>query len=70
MKSPVNASHQVAPAVSTVEMSRMRLCPTMSPSFARNGTTIAESSSWAASNQLKSASLMPRCSTRSGMSGT
>ena len=33
----------------------MRLCPNMSPSFARNGTTIAESSNCAASNQLNQA---------------
>ena len=40
MKSPVNASAQLAPAVSTVEISRIFLWPIMSPSFARIGTTM------------------------------
>ena len=52
MKSCENASAQLDSAVSTVATSRMRLCPNMSPSFASTGTTSAESSSWAASNQL------------------
>ncbi len=62
MKSPASSSHQLAAAVTAVEISRIFLWPNMSPSFARIGTTRADSSSCAASNQLKSASLSsPRC---------
>ena len=60
VKSPEITSHQEAAAVSAVETSSIRLWPNMSPSFARIGTAIAESSSCAASNQLKSASVIPR----------
>ncbi len=47
-------------AVTSVESSSTFLCPTRSPIRASGGTTSAETTSWAASNQLTSASLMSR----------
>ena len=52
-------------AVTAVESSSTFLCPTRSPSRARNGITSAPTISWAASNQLTSASRMPRWSATS-----
>ena len=69
-KSPAKASHQLAPAVRIAETSRIFLCPYMSPSLARMGTTIADSSSCAASNQFTSASVTPRRITMSLKRGT
>ena len=52
-------------AVTAVEISSTFLCPIRSPSRARNGTHSALTMSCAASNQLTSASLMPRWSAMS-----
>ena len=57
----MNGSTKAATAVIAVEISSMRLRPIMSPSFAKAGTTRADSMSWAPSNQFTSASWMPRC---------
>ena len=48
-----------------VEISSTFLCPIRSPSRARNGTQSALTISCAASNQLTSASVMPRWSAMS-----
>ena len=50
-----------ATAVTAVDHSSMRLWPTMSPSFAKAGTTSADSMSCVPSSQFTSASWMPRC---------
>lgn len=52
-------------AVTAVESSSTRLCPTRSPRRDSGGTSRAETISWAASNQLTSASAMRRWSARS-----
>ncbi len=52
-------------AVTAVLSSSTFLWPTRSPSRASGGTTSAETMSWAASNQLTSASLMDRWSAMS-----
>jgi hypothetical protein len=57
----VNGSASDAAAVSAVDHSSMRLCPNMSPSFAKAGTTSAESMSCVPSSQFTSASCTPRC---------
>ena len=57
----VNGSTRDAAAVMAVEITSMRLCPTMSPSFAKAGTTSADSMSCVPSSQLTSASCTPRC---------
>jgi hypothetical protein len=65
VKSGANASAHEATAVTAVESSSTCLCPIRSPSRARIGTTSAETISWAASNQLTSASWIPRWSAMS-----
>ena len=52
-------------AVMAVERSSTYLAPTMSPSRASTGTARADTISWAASNQLTSASEMSRWSAMS-----
>ena len=59
------ATAHEASAVTPVESSRTLRCPRRSPSRASTGTTSADSTSWAASNQFTSAS---RMESRSAMS--
>ncbi len=59
------ASTHEPSAVMAVEMSSTFLAPIRSPSLANSGTQSAATISWAASNQLTSASLMSRWSAMS-----
>ncbi len=65
MKFGAIASVHEPSAVTAVDRSSTFLCPTRSPSRASGGTTSAETISCAASNQLTSASAMPRWSAMS-----
>ena len=65
VKPGANAITHEPSAVTAVESSSTFLWPTRSPSRASGGTTSAETISCAASNQLTSASLMPRWSAMS-----
>ena len=60
MKFGARASTHDPAAVTAVDSSSTFLCPTRSPSRASGGTTSADTISWAASNQLTSASMIPR----------
>ena len=60
-----NATAQEASAVTAVESSSTCRCPIRSPSRASTGTTSADTTSWAASNQLTSASWIVRWSAMS-----
>ncbi len=65
MKVGANATAHDASAVTAVESSSTCRWPIRSPSRASTGTTSAETTSWAASNQLTSASGMDRWSAMS-----
>ena len=65
MKFGENATAHDARAVMAVESSSTCRCPTRSPRRASTGTTSAETTSWAASNQFTSASWMERWSAMS-----
>jgi hypothetical protein len=65
VKPGANARIHEPSAVTAVDSSRLLRAPTRSPSRARNGTASAETTSWAASNQLTLASWIERWSAMS-----
>ena len=69
MKVGANATAQDATAVTTVESSSTLRWPTRSPSLASTGTTSADTTSCAASNQLTLASRIDRWSAICGKIG-